>query len=539
MKIEGKIVDMHCRQIYDGNIEVEGKIIKNISRTRNAPERYIMPGLIDSHIHIESSMATPGAFAAEAVSRGTIGLVSDPHEIANVLGIEGVEFMIRDAEKVPLKFWFGAPSCVPATSLETSGAEITADDVEILLEGDKIKFLAEVMNYPGVINDDINVLRKIESARKRNKKIDGHAPGLRGDMLRKYISRGITTDHECSDITEAREKLNLGMKIIIREGSAARNLNALKDLIRTNPEMVMLCSDDLHPEMLCRRHLDKIVAQLVKEGYDLFDVLKCCNLNPVVHYGLEAGTLKVGDPADFIVVNHPEKMDILENWINGAKVYENGRVLFNYERPVSINKFICSPVSPDQITVRKNGQEMRVILARDGELITEEAFVKIPDKPIIDTDKRNDILKIVVKDRYLDSEPATAFIRGFGLNNGAFASSVAHDCHNIICIGTNDRDIVAAVNELVRIKGGLSVSVDEKINSLSLPVAGIMSEKPVAETARQYEMLSDLVKSLGCTMSAPFMTLSFMALLVIPELKLGDKGLFLSRIFGFVPLFKE
>ena len=537
MKISGNLVDIHSREIYPAVVSVINGIIESIERTDIAENSYLLPGLIDAHIHIESSMVTPGSFASAAVSRGTTGVITDPHEIANVLGTEGVKYMIEDAAKVPLKFWFGAPSCVPATSFESSGAVIGPDDIEMLLQMPEVKYLSEMMNFPGVINGDEDVKRKIESAVKVGKPVDGHAPGLTGASLKKYIDSGISTDHECSSSEEAREKIMLGMKILIREGSAARNLNALKDLFRTDPEKVMLCSDDLHPEMLMKRHIDKIIAELIAEDYNLFDVIRSCTLNPAVHYGLNAGLLRAGDPADFIRVGDFRRMDVLETWIDGNKVFDRGRALFEYNGALHINQFNATPVNTERIKVKRDGKEMRVILAFDSELFTKEIIYETAHGDIVSSDTVADVLKIVVKDRYRDLPPATAFIRGFGLKQGAFASSVAHDSHNIICIGVSDDDIVLAINEIMKMNGGLAVVQGGKAESLPLPVAGIMSDEPVSSVAARYEALSSIVKSMGCGLSAPYMTLSFMALLVIPELKISDKGLFDVNKFGLVPLF--
>lgn len=539
MKKEGQIIDIHRRKIYSGSVTYEGGKIKDIKEIKNAPGNFIMPGLIDAHIHIESSMATPGAFAIEAVSRGTTSVVSDPHEIANVLGIDGVRYMISDAGKVPLKFWFGAPSCVPATPFESAGAVIDSLQIKELLKMNEIKYLAEMMNFPGVIYGDDEVKKKLVAARELNKPIDGHAPGLTGAKLKKYIKAGISTDHECSSIEEALEKIQLGMKVLIREGSAARNLDALKNLFISNSDMIMLCSDDLHPEMLRKGHINKIVSRLVNEGFDLFNVLRSCTINPSNHYDLKAGLLLPGQPADFIVVDDYRNMEVIETWIDGEMVFNRGKVLFEYKGNMPVNRFNCSEIAAKDIRINSRGSRMRTIEAFDGELITKESIRTVNVTESVYPDIKADILKIVVKDRYKDLSPATAFIKGFGLKSGAFASSVAHDSHNIICIGTNDRDIVSAVNEVVRIKGGLSVSAGGTIKSLNLPVAGIMSDRPVIDTAEKYEALSSLVRSLGCGLSAPFMTLSFMALLVIPELKLSDRGLFDGRKFKHVSLFLD
>jgi len=536
IEMEGNIVDIYQRQIYPARIIIEGERIKKIERINKEETVYILPGLIDSHIHIESSMTTPASFASAIVPHGTTGVVEDPHEIANVLGIEGVKFMIEESEKVPLKFWFGAPSCVPATNFETSGARIDSGETDELLKLKTITHLAEMMNFPGVIYHDREVLNKIEIAKKYGKPIDGHAPALSGENLKKYVSAGISTDHECTTIEEAREKISLGMKIMIREGSAARNLNALKSLIKSNPDMVMLCTDDLHPEMLAKNHINKIAARLIKEGFNIFDVFKSCTINPAEHYKLNAGLLRIGDPADIIIVDNPSEMSVLETWINGEKVFDRGKVLFQSAPPIHLNRFNCSPIASSLIRVVSYGKKLRIIEAFDGELFTRETIIDAPDSDIVSCDTKNDILKIVVKDRYNDSLPAVGLIKGFSLKKGAFAASVAHDSHNIICIGADDNDIVNAVNQIIKLKGGLAVACDDKISFLPLSVAGIMSDKPVKEVANIYESLSNEVKILGCKMEAPFMTLSFMALLVIPELKLSDRGLFDGRKFSFVPL---
>jgi adenine deaminase len=539
MKILGHLVDIHNRDIYPAIISVKKGKIDNIERTGEAPDVYIMPGLIDAHIHIESSMITPGAFASAAVRHGTTGVVSDPHEIANVLGIKGVKYMIKDAGKVPVRFWFGASSCVPATSFETSGASLSHIEIEKLLKLPEIKYLAEMMNFPGVIYDDKEVYKKLEISRKLGKPVDGHAPGLKGNMLKKYISAGISTDHECSTLEEAEEKISLGMKILMREGSAARNLNSLKELYNTYPEMVMLCSDDLHPEMLLKGHINKLIANLITEGFNAFDVIRSATINPVKHYGLEAGLLQLGQSADFIIVDSLRKMNVIETWIKGKRVFYNGNVLFTYKPGKAINNFRCLPIDESEINIPNEHSKIRIIEAFDGELLTKELIKPSGTKRFLDSDIDNDILKIVVKDRYKDSIPAAGFIKGFGLKNGAFASSIAHDSHNIISIGTNDNDIVNAINEIIRLKGGLAVSYGGKVISLQLNIGGIMTTYSCGEVADNYEKLNEFVKSLGCTMSAPFMTLSFMALLVIPELKIGDRGLFDVNRFELVPLFVD
>lgn len=537
MKVSGKIVDIHNRVIYSGTIHFNKGLIKRIERTDFSTDVYIMPGLTDAHIHIESSMITPGSFAKAAVSRGTTAVVADPHEIANVLGIEGVKFMIKDSKKVPLKFFFGAPSCVPATSFERNGATIDHNGIKELLQLPEIKFLGEMMNFPGVIHNDKEVLKKLDIARKTRKPVDGHAPGLSGESLKKYISAGISTDHECSTIEEAREKISLGMKVIIREGSAARNLNALKELFKSNADMIMLCSDDIHPEMLAKRHINKLISQLVSDGYDLFDVIRSCTVNPAKHYNLDTGLLQPGQAADFILVDDYHTMNVIETWINGNKVYAKGSVYFEYKEPIPVNRFNCSEITSEDISVSVKGDRIRVIQAFDKELFTREVIVKRDFGIFVNANTDEDRLKIVVKDRYYDSSPAVGFIMGFGLKQGAFASSVAHDSHNIICVGVCDEDILKAINEIVKLKGGMAVSSEGKIMSLQLKIAGIMSDQSCENVASQYEVLTRQVQAFGCRLSAPFMTLAFMALLVIPDLKISDSGLFDGKRFCHVPLF--
>lgn len=537
MKISGQLADVHQRRIYPAEIEVVKGLVAGIRETASAPQHYILPGLIDSHIHIESSMVTPRSFAVAAVSRGTTSVVSDPHEIANVMGTEGVNYMIDDASGVPLKFYFGVPSCVPATAFESAGSEIGPSEAGELLKLPQVKFLAEMMNYPGVIFNDPQVLQKIAAARIAGKPVDGHAPGLTGSQLVKYVGAGISTDHECTSIAEAREKISLGMKILIREGSAAGNLDELKPLFCSDPGMIMLCSDDLHPEMLVKQHINKLVSRLVSDGYDLFDVIRSCTVNPVLHYSLESGVMAVGSPADFIIADHPRSMNVYETWIDGKKVFDRGEILFSPGKSVCVNNFNCTEIIPSALAVKPEKEKMRVIEAFDGSLLTKELILKHGGRMPLTPDTGADLLKIVVKDRYGDRPPALGFIKGFGLASGAFAVSVSHDSHNIICIGTNDDDIANAVNRVISMRGGLAVSNGSFLDSMSLPVAGIMSDDTAENTASAYERLSSAVRSMGCSMSAPFMTLSFMALLVIPELKLSDRGLFNGNIFSHVPLF--
>jgi adenine deaminase len=537
MNIAGKIIDVHKKRIYPGIVTIKAGKIESVTETERSPDHFIMPGLADAHVHIESSMLVPSHFAVAAVRHGTVAVVTDPHEIANVLGKEGVKFMLDNAENVPVKIVFGAPSCVPATSLESAGAKIGSADIRELIEEGKVKFLAEMMNFPGVIYDDAEVHHKLEAALNAGIPIDGHAPGLTGEELKKYISAGITTDHECSSLEEALEKISGGMKILIREGSAAKNLEVLAPLISYYPEKVMLCTDDLHPETLLRGHINKLVARLISMDYNLFDVVRAASVNTYEHYRISAGTLRPGDPADFIIVDDPKTMNVLQTWIDGKCVFDGDKPLFSPGEIVKINKFKCTRLLSDEIRVINEGGKINLIVAVNGELTTDADIVQAGEGEFVAARPEEDILKIVVKERYNDRPPAVAFIRGFGMKHGAMASSVAHDSHNIIAVGTNDRDIVNAINLIVDAGGGMAVTSEDGAEILKLPVAGIMADLPVTAMAARYEKLSETVRSLGCRLDAPFMTLSFMALLVIPKIKMSDRGLFDGLTFKHIPLF--
>jgi adenine deaminase len=537
MKIEGQIVDIENRRIYAGEITVENGKIKSVQPNDNTVKQYIMPGFIDAHIHIESSMLVPSEFARIAVLHGTVATISDPHEIANVLGIAGVQYMIDNGKQVPLKFHFGAPSCVPATSFETAGAVIDSDGIKQLMSSPDIYYLAEMMNYPGVLYDDAEVVKKIEWAKHFNKPVDGHAPGLRGEPLKKYISAGIATDHECFTYEEAAEKLSLGMKVIIREGSAAKNFEALIDLLPEHYENMMFCSDDKHPDDLIIGHINSLCARAVEKGIDVFKVLQSACINPVKHYNMNVGLLRENDAADFIIVENLTDFKVLHTFINGEKVASNGKAFFNSIDFTTPNNFNISKKSIIDFEVVGSGSKIRVIEALEGQLITNEihANPKIENGNIV-SDTENDVLKMAVVNRYQNEKPAIAFIKNFGLKKGAIASSVAHDCHNIVVVGTSDEEICNAVNLIIENTGGICAvnGSDQKI--LGLPVAGIISDKDGWETGRSYQEIDAMAKSLGSGLKAPFMTLSFMALLVIPDLKLSDKGLFSGKDFRFMDL---
>ena len=533
--ITGNLVDIHQKKIYPAEIIVEnGKIVSitsnlNPDSYRDQTSNYILPGFIDSHVHIESSMLVPSEFAKLAVVHGTVATVSDPHEIANVCGMEGVEFMIENGKTVPFKFNFGAPSCVPATTFETAGATLDASDVEKLLKRDEIKYLSEMMNFPGVLNEDEEVMTKISAAHRLLKPVDGHAPGLRGEQAKQYIAAGITTDHECFTKEEALDKLQNGMKVIIREGSAAKNFDALIDLLTDYPNQMMFCSDDKHPDSLVVGHINHLCARAVGKGINVYKVLNAACVNPVLHYKLDVGLLKEGDPADFVVVKDLEKFEVIKTFINGEIVADDGRSTIKTQPSKIINKFSCSKKRPGDFEIVWNNQKrIEVIEALDGQLITNKILYEpevINDK--LESDIEDDILKIVVVNRYKDAPIAKAFINNFKLLKGAIASSVAHDSHNIVAVGVDDESICKAVNHVIEKQGGVSAVSDKREMIVPLPVAGLMSNEDGYKVAEAYTAIDKMVKEeLGSTLSAPFMTLSFMALLVIPHLKLSDKGLF-------------
>jgi adenine deaminase len=534
MIVRGNIVDIEKRSVFKGEIAINNGKIVSIVQKDCEEDHYILPGFVDAHIHIESSMLVPSEFAKIAVRHGTVATVSDPHEIANVLGVKGVEFMIENGKQTPFKFNFGAPSCVPATSFESSGAIINAKAIKTLMANPDIKYLAEMMNYPGVVFDDPEVHKKLKWAKHFNKPIDGHAPGLRGDDLSKYISAGISTDHECFTYEEALEKLQKGMKVIIREGSAAKNFEALIDLLDEHYNHMMFCSDDKHPDDLLVGHINQLCSRAVARGKDLYKVLQAACLNPVNHYELDIGQMKIGDPADFIMVEDLKEFKTLQTYIDGNLVYGNGNSKVEHVDFEILNNFKTQPKSIDDFQLRSDSDKIRVIECLDGELITKEliAEAKIHKGNLV-SNTETDILKMVVVNRYEDQDPAIAFIKNFGLKEGAIASSVGHDSHNIIAVGVSDEAICKAVNLLIEHEGGICAVSPSEQKVVALPVAGIMSDKNAETIGKAYSELDDMAKRLGSTLHAPYMSLSFMALLVIPELKLSDKGLFNGKTFQF------
>ena len=535
--LSGQIVDLVHSRIYPGRITVNDSKITEIEELPMAEQRYILPGFIDAHIHIESSMVPPSEFARMAVCHGTVATVSDPHEIANVMGVEGIDYMIRSGKRGHFKFYFGAPSCVPATPFETSGFTLDAHAIEQLMARDDIHYLAEMMNYPGVLADNPEILKKLEAAKKYGKPIDGHAPMVMGDDIQKYIAAGVSTDHECYDIEDALEKIRLGMKILIREGSAAKNFDALIPLMAQYPEMLMFCSDDKHPDDLVKGHINQLVKRALQKGYKLMDVLRAASMNAVKHYHLDVGLLQKGDDADFIVVDNLNDFNVMQTYIRGRLLAENGMSLMQRRKEEAINNFHAVPIEVEALRVPDEGKRIKVIACMDGNLISNTiiATPEVVDGNLV-SDTTRDLLKMVVLNRYAPTKPAIGFINNIELKRGAIATSVAHDSHNIVAVGCSDEDIARAINLLIYTKGGMVACSETEFALLPLPVAGLMSLEEGARVAADYERAAALAHDFGCGLHSPFMTLSFMALLVIPELKLSDKGLFDVMQFGFTPL---
>ena len=540
--LTGQVVDLHQRRVYPGRVEWRrGRITRIVPDPRGKGGPLILPGFVDAHIHIESSLLPPSEFARLAVVHGTVATVSDPHEIANVLGVRGVDYMIRDGRRTPLKFNFGAPSCVPATTFETAGATLSAQDVAKLLKRPEIRYLSEVMNFPGVLSRDPSLMAMIDAAKASGKQVDGHAPGLRGDKAAQYAGAGITTDHECFTLEEATDKLAVGMKILIREGSAARNFDALAPLLKSHPDRVMFCCDDLHPDLLVGGHLDRHIRRALRTGADRFDVLRCASVNPVEHYGLDVGLLREGDPADFVVVDAWRSFRVLRTYLRGDLVASNGRSRLPRLASSTPNQFRATPRKPEEFAVRvpKTGAKtLNVIEALNGQLITRHVQqAPVVREGLLVTDPSRDLLKIAVVNRYSrKAAVSVGFIRGIGLQRGAIASSVAHDSHNIVVVGVDDASIAAAVNEIIAHRGGLAAVAGRRRLVLPLPIAGLMSDLDGRAVARRYTTLDRLAKQLGSPLDAPFMTLSFMALLVIPDLKMSDLGLFSASRWGWAPV---
>ncbi len=534
--IKGNLLNVFTGEIYPAEISFENGLIKCVKPVKADLKDVILPGFIDAHIHIESSMLSPSRFAEVVVPHGTTSVITDPHEIANVMGTAGIEYMIRDAASVPLKVFFTASSCVPATAFETSGAKIDAQEVDRLLYRDDMVALGEMMNFPGVLADDKEVLAKIASAKRHRKPIDGHAPLLSGEALCKYIGAGISTDHECTIKEEVVEKRKLGMKVMLRQGSSARNL---KDLISASGDFIV--SDDKHPEDLIKGHVDLMLKEAVDYGLDSVEAVKMVTINPATHYNLNNGLIAPGRAADLVVVDDLEDLNVKKVYIQGELVARDNKTLFSVKPFKLGSSFKLSPkTSADfEVPSRNREETVRVIEVNEGQLITGESEITLKvDKYSIQPDIEDDILKIAVVERYGHNRMSNGFVKGFGLKRGAIATSVAHDSHNIIAVGTNSEDMATAVNRLVENNGGLVAASDGQFNSLKLPIAGLMSSESAEDISLKLSVLQQKVKEMGCQLDSPFMTLSFMALLVIPKLKISDMGLFDGETFEFVDLVK-
>ncbi|MCC5790101.1 MAG: adenine deaminase [Opitutales bacterium] len=537
----GNLVDLVNHRIFPAEVTVREGCIASIREVDEVFSTYLAPGFVDAHVHVESSLLIPTEFARLAVRHGTVATVSDPHEIANVLGLEGVEFMLRNAAKTPLKIFFGAPSCVPATPFETAGASLGVVEVEQLLQKDQILYLSEMMNFPGVVNGDVEVHEKLRLARLYGKPVDGHAPGLRGEGLRRYVEAGIRNDHECFTLEEAMEKREQGMKIVIREGSAAKNFDELLPLLREFPKDCLFCTDDMHLDNLELGHINRLVARSVAGGVDALVALRVASVQAVEHYGLPVGFLREGDPADFVELTDLVSFDVRRTILEGEVVAENGQTFLPSVKEAPVNKFAAAEVGAADLTIKFTKDppaQVRVIEALENQLVTQEQVVqpKVREKEIV-TDPTRDILKLVVHNRYRPAKPAVALAKGFGLHRGAIASSVGHDSHNLLAVGVDDQSLARAL-EVLRQHGGGLVACDAGGEEafFPLPVAGLMTNQDAFSSVRDYQRVEELAHRLGSPLRAPFMTLSFMALLVIPDLKLSDQGLFDGRSFSFVPI---
>lgn len=554
MKYKGHIVDVVARRIYDGEVTVENGVISSIAPCHGiaADAPYLMPGFIDSHVHIESSMMVPAEFARVAVEQGTIGVVADPHEIGNVLGREGIEFMIKSGRHIRFNFCFGAPSCVPScgTEIETSGATLDSHDIEELMARDDIGFLAEMMNFTGVLAGDKEVMAKIAAAKRYGKPVDGHAPGLVGEERRRYAAAGISTEHECVTLEEARACVEAGMIVQIREGSAAKNYEALIPLLKEYPDKVMFCTDDCHPDDLIRGHINRIVARAIGDGYNLWDILQAVCVTPQRHYHLSWGLLHEGDAANFIAVNNlSSHFRVLLTVVKGKEVYNCNSFLSTIQSQAKSinnqmaildnypNRFLATPITADDIHLPiQSGDTVRIIHAFDGSLLTKNEEVLVTGNPLKDSRYAwGEVQKIVVYNRYdANARPVTGLIRGFGIKDGAMAASIAHDCHNIVAIGSSDEYIVKAVNRVIEMKGGQVALASGEMTDTALPIAGLISPLSGHEIAYRSSLLRDTIRRAGCSLQAPFITMAFMCLPVIPELKLTDRGLFDFTRWNFV-----
>ncbi len=546
----GRVVDVFTRRIVEGDVALVGDAIAGIGRYDGAGRieldgRYVAPGFIDAHVHIESAMVSPGAFARAVAPRGTTQVVADPHEIANVMGAAGIAYMLDASEGLPMRICYALPSCVPATPLETAGARLAAGDLAPFFGHRRVVALGEMMNFPGVVAADPEVLEKIEQARARQKPVDGHAPGLSGAALQAYLAAGIGTDHEYTTFKEAEEKLRFGMHVLVREGTGAKNLEDLVPLIddRTCRRM-MWCTDDRHPhDLIDDGHIDALVRKAISLGVEPLTAVQMATLNPAEYYGLaDAGAVAPGRRADLVVFSDLRRLQVETVICRGKIVAEDGRLKPESGLPGPEPPAPVMNIDPDRLdfSLPAGGRRIRVIGLVEGQIFTrsETAEVRIKEG-MAEADPQRDILKLAVVERYSgDGKTGIGFVRGFGLAAGAIASSVAHDSHNIVCAGACDADMKAAVHKVAQMGGGLAVAADGRVRaSLALPIAGLMAEGSLPEVRSGLDALTAAARALGAALADPFMSLSFLALPVIPELKLTDRGLIDVEAFQPVSLF--
>lgn len=527
MIIKGNILNVFTDEIYPGEIKINNGIIESIREVDQYFPDIIVPGFIDSHIHIESSRLTPSRFAEVALRHGTTAVVCDPHEIGNVMGLEGIEYMVNDAKYAPLKFFFTAPSCVPATNYETNGATISADIIDSLLRRDEFVALSEVMNYTGVVNGDKDLIDKINVAKKYNKKIDGHAPLLTGPDLQKYVKYGISTEHECVTKAEALEKKRLGLKIMIREGSES---HMLEKLVNTPTDFIV--TDDLEPDDLVKGHMNIRLRKAVDLGMDPFEAIRKVTLNPAEHYGLNCGSISPGKSADLVFIDNLDDFRVKRVVVNGNTIFKKQKLLYRakplpLDSTLHINHKNAEDFDLKANNPNKKSANVNVIRVIPESIVTKKSTAKLTiDRGKIIPSVFEDILKISVVERYGGNTISNAFISGFGLKNGAIASSVSHDSHNLIVIGTNSEYMAEATNKIIDNNGGIVAISNQEQIELPLPIAGLMSDRSVLEVAKQTEALNDLVNRMGCPLENPFTIMSFMALPVVDEIKITNKGLF-------------
>jgi adenine deaminase len=525
MEIHGKLVDIHKRKIFPATVTVEKGVITAIERNSHRGELFILPGFVDAHIHIESSLLPPSEFARLAVRHGTVATVSDPHEIGNICGISGVEWMLDNALEVPFKFSFAAPSSLPAKEVQ-----------ELLIRPD-VALLGQIDKGWKVLEKDPELMEKIAYAQRVRKPIDGYAPRLFGEDVKGYLAAGITTDSSCTTLSEAREKRTLGLKILVVEGSASKNFETLLPLLGQDPEGCMLCSDHLHAKDLLRGHMNLIIKRALEKGFDLFEILRIATKNPIEHYKLDVGMLRVGDPADLILVEDLTSLRVLETYIDGACVFKEETLMPKIE-VTKINRFNARMTKPEDFAIQPQEGELNVIELADNQMLTKcSSFIPKIEGGLVTTDVARDLLKIALVNRYNKAPPVVGFLHGFGLKRGAIATTISHDEHHILAVGTTDEDLASAINVLIAEKGGIALAHQGKIDLLPLPIAGLMSALEAQEVATHYENLQEGAKALGCPLKAPFMTLSFLTHQSLPSLRMSPEGLYDVRSTSNISLF--